>query len=113
MASTKERAWPVVCSTTLNWMKWSFAFDSLPVKHFWLWTELVFFSQPRQAVGRIFPGHPWGHFLVRFLLKLGPALRNATAVKHTCADAFPDRTNLETLALYIRIPGLRGRKQGV
>ena len=105
-ASIEQRAWPMVCSSTLNWMNWSFAFDSLPVKHFYLRMELKFVSQPRQAVGHIFSGHHRGHFLVRLLLKPGPALRSIAAVKHPHAAALPDRTSLEELPSGAEIPGL-------
>jgi len=92
-------------------MNWSFAFDSLPVRHFWLQMELKFLSQPRQAVGHIFPAHPRCHFLVRLLLKPGPALRSICAVKHAWAIAFHNRTSLEALPSGVEIPGLQGRKQ--
>lgn len=58
------------------------------------------------------PGQSWGPFLVRLLLKPGPALRSVAAVEHARAVAFPNRTSSpEALPLGTKIPGLRGRMQ--
>lgn len=81
--------WSVVCTSTLNRVNWSFAISSIPLKHFWLQMEVKLLSQPRQAMGHIFPGLPQRRFSVRLLLKPGLALRSIAAVKHACAAAFP------------------------
>lgn len=60
----------------------------------------------------LFPGHPRGHFLVRLLLKPGPALWSVAAVQHAHAAAFPNRTSSpEALPSGAKIPGLRERRQ--